>query len=87
MKNVADLRRKAEVEGEQQVGLYNPLFDDFEIEFEGKKIVVPSQGMVKLKRVEADYVAKHLRDYVINRRGYNGSIYKEREVVMKEIMV
>jgi len=85
--NVEELRLDSLSRAKNRLSIYNPMFDVFEIEYEDKKYSLEPQTITKFDFVIGNHIKKHLRDWIINKRGYTGSIYTEREKVEKEISV
>lgn len=86
-RNVSDLVRQQEELAETTVKIYNPLFSDFEIVFNEETVVAPSQEITEYPYVTGMYIAKHLRDKIINERKISQNIYAERERIMEEILI
>lgn len=85
--NVSDLLESNLLESEKRLALYNPMFDSLKIEYDGVTYDLEAQKITRLPKRVGQYALKKLRDDVINKRGYSGSIYKAREDAEKEILV
>jgi len=86
-KNVDDLLKSRSLEAQNQLSVYNPMFDPFVVEYDGVKYSVEPQSIAKFPFHIGKHVIKHLRDQIINLRGYSSSIEEERKKVEKEIIV
>ena len=84
--NVTDLVKESSLEAQKRLGLFNPMYESFNFEYEGQEYTLDAQKITRLPQPIAKYVLRHLRDAVINDRGYNGSIYEAREKAEKEIL-
>lgn len=81
--NVDDLVKDSQ--SSDIVPIFNPLIDPFIVAYNGKEIIIPGHDIVKLPKRVAQYVTKHLRDHVMNVRGYKSNVYIQRKEIEKEI--
>lgn len=74
------------------VPIFNPMSHDFSYPWKDDSntehiLFVPSINIVYFPRYQADFMAKHLADEIINERGYAKDKEKQRKEVLSQIYV
>lgn len=71
----------------EKLGLYNPLKDDFTVNYDQKPYTIPAQEIKYFPYPLGLYIRQNLKDAVMNARELNPIIEKNTEDILDEITV
>lgn len=77
---------------EKKIALFNPLSTDFYYYWRNDnnkdiKLVIPAISIEYFDPPQAHFMAKHLSDEIMNKRGYAKNTEEQRKEILKEIYV
>jgi len=76
-----DIERKAIVDADRNIYLYNPLSVDFECKYNGISYTIPSRENKSFKYVIANHLGKHLVTAYMNTKPPEYSIEKAKKLI------
>ncbi len=82
--SVKDLQKKARLEKDLDVKIFNPDADDFTVKYHGKPYTIPFRRIATFKKPVAEHIKLHLAKHIYDKKGHGRHI-SEIDNIIKRI--
>lgn len=88
-KTVKDYLKKARLNAQKQVKVFNPDLEPFSVTYDGEKFLIDSLEIAEYQHHIANHIAKHLANKLLNKRGIKDGSNPQKDLkdIKKEIFV